>query len=147
MSPAVGLIDTQEPINEYPMHSINGWRASNPESPSRFRLGMYKKNMVLEPPRRNTLTLKWDYPRRALSTEKNPKRTINQFITDYANVRPSPTIVPQLRQSKQSAGKSGSGAPQNNTDQMYVGALKDQEDLQSVTASLDKGLVTYNAKA
>ena len=57
-----------------------GFSMGNPESPSRFKLGMYKKNMVLDAPRRNNLTLKWEnsYNKRANSTEKGPKRaTIN----------------------------------------------------------------------
>ena len=51
------------------------------------RLGMYKKNMVLEPPRRNNVTLKWECntTRRAASTDKRPAKNaiINQFMNDY----------------------------------------------------------------
>ena len=49
---------------------------------------MYKKNMVLEPPRRNNVTLKWEcnsLTRRAASTDKRPTKhaIINQFMNDY----------------------------------------------------------------
>ena len=62
-----GMFDpiTADPIEEYPGPGFNKrwikqYIIQHPESPSRFRLGMYKKIMNLEPPRRNNLTLKWE---------------------------------------------------------------------------------------
>ena len=81
--------DQAELIEEYPIaHKFNKRGGSqHPDSPSRFKLGMYKKNMVLEPPRRNNLTLKWESAstRRAVSTDKRPAKNaiINQFMNDY----------------------------------------------------------------
>lgn len=58
---------------------MRGYSMTNPESPSRFKLGMYRQNMVLEPPRRNNVTLKWETTttinRRAASTEKRPNKS------------------------------------------------------------------------
>ena len=100
---------------------------AQPESPSRFKLGMYRKNMVLEPPRRNNLTLKWESnnssTRRAASTEKRPKNAIiNQFMNDYSSVRPGPTCLPQS-QARNRIGKSAV-APVT-TDTMFVTSLRD----------------------
>ena len=83
---------------------MRGFSQHNPGSPSRFRLGMYKKNMELAPPRRNGLTLKWESQKRAFSTEKRVK---HQFISDYANCRVGPTATTQKLSINRAIGKSG----------------------------------------
>ena len=73
MSPVDFREQTSEPIDEYPVNKfrMRGYSQQNPNSPSRFKLGMYRKNMVLAEPRRNNLTLKWENAgRRAISSEK-----------------------------------------------------------------------------
>ena len=80
MTPQGNALDmTPDQIGEYPQNKFkNGRNSHHPESPSRFKLGMYKKNLVLEPPRRNNLTLKWETGcRRANSTDKKPFRAID----------------------------------------------------------------------
>ena len=55
------MMDAVEAITECPVPGGNGkYRGGplGPESPSRFKLSMYKKNLVLDPPRRHNLTLK-----------------------------------------------------------------------------------------
>lgn len=82
---------------------------------------MYKLNLQLEAPRRNAVTMKWEGKRRTISQDKTlPRRTIDQFVNDYANVRPGPKIITHpLRNSR--TGKSASGGQ----DTMFVAALKD----------------------
>ena len=130
-----------EIINELPFNRLKPSKQA--ASPSRFKLGMYKQNLQLDAPRRNAVTLKWEKTRRTFSQEKSlPRRTIDQFVNDYAYVRPGPTIVPQpLRNSK--AGKSVSATQ----DTMFVAALKGENAVASERSSMDKGLVSYNTKA
>ena len=96
MSP-IGLVDHTDAIDEYPINRF-GKRGQSNESPSRFKLGMYKKNMMLEHPRRNNLTLKWESSliKKPLITEVKHRNTImDQFMNDYASARPGPSRAPR----------------------------------------------------
>ena len=92
---------------------------------------MYKKNMVLEPPRRNNVTLKWEChsTRRAASTDKRPAKNaiINQFMNDYQSVRPGPTIYPTSSSNavRNKFGKSAAGVPISAESTMFVSSLRD----------------------
>ena len=134
--------DHAELIEEYPIaHKFYKRGGSqHPDSPSRFKLGMYKKNMVLEPPRRNNLTLKWEsaLTKKPPVTEvKQRNNIIDQFMNDYASARPGPTVVPKRLRLNQT----------QQQDQMFAASLVDEEAAHSVRSSLEKGLVTYSTKA
>ena len=64
---------------------------------------------------------------------------IDQFISDYASVRPSPTIVPHPVRN----GKTGKSVGGNGKDTMFVASLKDEDQVHSVRSSMEKGLVSY----
>lgn len=73
-----------EIINEYPLGIKNKIATDYTlASPSRFKLSMYRKNLVLDPPRRHNFTLKTGgepsgtYHRRAFSTEKKPFKVMD----------------------------------------------------------------------
>ena len=138
MSP-IGLIDHSDAIDEYPTTRFGKRGQSNVESPSRFKLGMYRKNRMLEHPRRNNLTLKWEstLTKKTPITEVKHRNTImDQFMNDYASARPGPTIVhKKLRMGNQTTN--------GVQDQMFVASLKDEE-AHTVRSSMDKGLITYN---
>ena len=75
----------------------NSWHLNTPDSPSRYKLGCYKMNLAVDPPRRNNLILKWDSQRKPLKSETRPRvaqATVSQLANDYANVRPGPTTLP-----------------------------------------------------
>ena len=55
---------------------------TSPQSPSRYRLGMYSLNQQLLEPTRSRAN-KDSIIRRALSTEKKPRRVIDQYINDF----------------------------------------------------------------
>lgn len=79
------LADIDTKLKNYPCNT----QLPPPTSPSRFKLGMYRLNQVLDPPRAKGSR---DVGiRRVMSTEKKPRRLIDQFIQDYATVRPGPT--------------------------------------------------------
>ena len=132
-SPQAMDIQQQDAIDEYPSNKfkMRGYSMNGPESPSRFKLGMYRKNMVLEPPRRNNVTLKWESAstRRAVSTDKRPAKNaiINQFMNDYQSVRPGPTIQPYLSSNavRNKFVKSAIGAPESSETTMFVSSLRD----------------------
>lgn len=111
-----------EIINEYPL-GIKKTHDYTLASPSRFKLGMYRKNLVLDPPRRHNLTLKTGgeptgtYHRRAFSTEKKPVKVMDQYLNDYSNVRPGPKRSIKLTKSLKAGGKAAS-------DCMYVASLQ-----------------------
>ncbi len=91
-------MDVVEVISEYPQNGNKNRGLLGPISPSRFKLSMYKKNLVLDAPRRQNLTLKvagdanGTYQKRAFSTEK--KQGLVGIETNYASVRPGPKIIP-----------------------------------------------------
>ena len=70
-----------------------------PDSPSRYKLGCYKQNLVVDPAQnRNNLILKWDSQRKPGTSETRPRvaaSTVTQLVNDYANVRPGPTTLPK----------------------------------------------------
>ena len=68
-SPVRVNYEQSDPIDEYPSAKLKQ-RASAPLNPSRFNLNMYKKSMLLEAPKRNAATLRWDSLRQAASSEK-----------------------------------------------------------------------------
>ena len=94
-------MDVVEVISEYPQNGIKNKGLLGTISPSRFKLSMYKKNLVLDAPRKQNLTLKMagdtngTYQKRVFSTEKKQGLVgIDKHLTNYASVRPGPRIIP-----------------------------------------------------
>lgn len=94
-------MDAVEAISEYPQTGNKNRGLLGPISPSRFKLSMYKKNLVLDAPRRQNLTLKMagdangTYQKRVFSTEKRQGLVgIDKHYTNYASVRPGPKLIP-----------------------------------------------------
>ena len=123
-------------------------------SPSRFKLGMYKLNQVLDPPR--SKGVKDLGIRRVMSTEKKPRRLIDQFIQDYATVRPGQHE--RVLQSEQSS-KLGRAPPGHATATVaekvvYMPFLEagpptggEPSPALPRTGSAEKGLARYAVKA
>ena len=66
-------------------------------NPSRFKLSCYKQNQLLDAPRRmKTQSIQ---SRRTYSTEKQPRRQIDQFTMDYTQSKPEPTTFQQVKLS------------------------------------------------
>ena len=88
---------------------MNSWHLNTPDSPSRYKLGCYKQNLVVDAPRRNNLILKWDSQRKpGLISETRPRvaaSTVTQLVNDYADCRPGPTTNPH--QQAQELKKDG----------------------------------------
>ena len=144
------LADIDTKLKNYPCNT----QLPPPTSPSRFKLGMYKLNQVLDPPR--SKGAKDLGIRRVMSTEKKPRRLIDQFIQDYATVRPGQHDRGLQSEQSSKLGKAPPGhATATVTDKVVympfleAGAPSGGEPSPALprTSSAEKGLARYAVKA